>query len=199
MLWACVQAGELVYHCSDCAADSTCVFCAKCFKASDHTGHNFNTQSGGGGICDCGDPEAWDPNHFCERHKARPSSSASGGGADESDPLTGVPPHIINATTSVVQAVLEDLASYLHAIHASFLDPQRGTMPFQPSDDIVVTIHNDDVHTYQQVERVVISICKVDKVKARQLTTEVDKLGGLAVFRSAQPSCGARRGTQRRA
>ena len=30
--------GDIVYNCHTCGADPTCVLCAKCFAASDHTG-----------------------------------------------------------------------------------------------------------------------------------------------------------------
>ncbi len=41
--------------------DNSCVLCARCFHATEHTGHNaslFIAQQTGG-CCDCGDDEAW--------------------------------------------------------------------------------------------------------------------------------------------
>ncbi|RYG53159.1 hypothetical protein EON66_08935 [archaeon] len=32
--------GELVYWCRQCGADGSCVLCASCFAASNHTGHD---------------------------------------------------------------------------------------------------------------------------------------------------------------
>ena len=169
--------GELVYHCSDCAVDSTCVFCAKCFKASDHKGHSVKYMpSGGGGICDCGDPEAWDPEHFCDKHRAKKG---------ESNPLADVPEHIIEAVTEMVHAVSGALATYVQRVHSSFVDPLNAKMEFSPSDIIVVRIHNDDIHTYSQVQNVVVSIKDCNSTKARELTTEVDKLGSLVVFKGS--------------
>ena len=53
----------------DCEKDPTCIICAECFEKSDHTGHRVQLKRNVGGCCDCGDPEAWDPEHFCSDHK----------------------------------------------------------------------------------------------------------------------------------
>lgn len=56
------QPGDPVYRCDECGFDSTCVLCASCFNKEDHLNHNVTvyTSSGtSGGICDCGDPEAF--------------------------------------------------------------------------------------------------------------------------------------------
>ena len=62
--------GEGIYRCLDCGLDDTCVLCAKCFKASDHNGHNtsFHYSKGSGGCCDCGDSEAWKSEQTCTIH-----------------------------------------------------------------------------------------------------------------------------------
>lgn len=45
------------------------MLCARCFKASEHQGHDISfTVSGGGGCCDCGDKEAF-PEMQCGIHK----------------------------------------------------------------------------------------------------------------------------------
>lgn len=53
---------ELVYRCQDCGFDDTCVICSHCFNKEAHIGHNvtvYNSSGDNGGICDCGDPEAF--------------------------------------------------------------------------------------------------------------------------------------------
>eukprot|EP00501_MAST-03F_sp_TOSAG23-6_P000993 GSMAST32.ASY1.ANO1.1030.1 assembled CDS len=64
------QHGDIVYFCKTCAADPTCVLCAKCFLAGDHVDHEFHyyRSQGQGGCCDCGDPEAINPKGFCCLH-----------------------------------------------------------------------------------------------------------------------------------
>lgn len=54
--------GEPIFKCSTCALDETCALCAYCFHQEQHEGHVVNIlvcQRENGGVCDCGDPEAW--------------------------------------------------------------------------------------------------------------------------------------------
>lgn len=54
--------GEPIFKCSTCALDETCALCAYCFHQDQHEGHVVNVtvcQRENGGVCDCGDPEAW--------------------------------------------------------------------------------------------------------------------------------------------
>ncbi len=53
----------------DCEKDPTCIICQSCFEKGNHTGHRIQLKRNVGGCCDCGDPEAWDQDHFCEDHK----------------------------------------------------------------------------------------------------------------------------------
>lgn len=56
------KAGEPVYRCEECGFDDTCVLCAFCFNEQDHLNHNVSvyiSRGTSGGICDCGDPEAF--------------------------------------------------------------------------------------------------------------------------------------------
>lgn len=54
--------GEPIFKCSTCALDETCALCTYCFHQDQHEGHVVNVtvcQRENGGVCDCGDPEAW--------------------------------------------------------------------------------------------------------------------------------------------
>jgi hypothetical protein len=66
--------GEVAWRCMDCEKDPTCIICSSCFEKSDHTGHRVQLKRNVGGCCDCGDPEAWDPEHFCSDHKGYETS-----------------------------------------------------------------------------------------------------------------------------
>ncbi|ORX41885.1 hypothetical protein BCR36DRAFT_338550 [Piromyces finnis] len=65
--------GDTVYRCCDCAFDSTCVLCSRCFHASNHQGHNikFYITKNGGGCCDCGDEEAFIVDINCKYHNIK--------------------------------------------------------------------------------------------------------------------------------
>lgn len=54
--------GEPVFRCLTCGIDETCALCGHCFIPELHKGHKIHiaiTNLDNGGICDCGDPEAW--------------------------------------------------------------------------------------------------------------------------------------------
>ena len=61
--------GDVAWRCMDCEKDPTCIICSECFEKGDHTGHRVQLKRNVGGCCDCGDPDAWDPEHFCSDHK----------------------------------------------------------------------------------------------------------------------------------
>ena len=64
-----LERGDVAWRCLDCEKDPTCIICSSCFEKSDHTGHRVQLKRNVSGLCDCGDPEAWDPDHFCSDHK----------------------------------------------------------------------------------------------------------------------------------
>jgi hypothetical protein len=63
--------GDWIYHCKDCERDRQCAFCVDCFDESLHVGHNYTIGRAAGGICDCGDVNAWNPDTFCNNHRLR--------------------------------------------------------------------------------------------------------------------------------
>ena len=46
----------------------------ECFNNSNHEGHRTWLKTNVGGCCDCGDPEGWDVNGACSKHKGIDSS-----------------------------------------------------------------------------------------------------------------------------
>ena len=59
------------YRCRTCALSPCMSLCATCFRAADHTGHDFNMfKSHAGGACDCGDESVMRPSGFCSKHGA---------------------------------------------------------------------------------------------------------------------------------
>eukprot|EP01060_Flectonema_neradi_P034452 TRINITY_DN604_c0_g1_i1.p1 TRINITY_DN604_c0_g1~~TRINITY_DN604_c0_g1_i1.p1 ORF type:complete len:1234 (+),score=289.83 TRINITY_DN604_c0_g1_i1:48-3704(+) len=59
----------VAYKCTTCQADPTCVICVDCFEEDLHEGHNWRLVKTMGGLCDCGDPQAWAPSGFCRKHR----------------------------------------------------------------------------------------------------------------------------------
>ena len=94
--------GDVAWRCLDCEKDPTCIICQSCFEKGDHTGHRIQLKRNVGGCCDCGDPEAWDENHFCSDHK----------GTNNIDPkiiLQQIPATIKNSAISVFRKMAQDL------------------------------------------------------------------------------------------
>eukprot|EP00953_Heterococcus_sp_UTEX-ZZ885_P020575 11507-Heterococcus_DN1.PRE.1 len=74
-----------------CAADDTCVLCNACYSASDHTGHEvYFYHAHAGGCCDCGDPDAWQPDGFCDKHGANHAATSTAA----VDRFAGIPPRL---------------------------------------------------------------------------------------------------------
>eukprot|EP00957_Ditylum_brightwellii_P156131 11883950-Ditylum_brightwellii.AAC.1 len=72
---------DIVWVCRTCQSDETCVLCHACYSHSNHEGHDvafYHAQAGG--CCDCGDPDAWDPAGFCDRHGPNVADGIEGGG-----------------------------------------------------------------------------------------------------------------------
>jgi hypothetical protein len=87
---------DIVWVCRTCQADETCVLCHNCFTNSNHEGHDvafYHAQAGG--CCDCGDPDAWDPQGFCPHHG--PTS-----GQDH-----GMPQDLVERVMGVVPATVD--------------------------------------------------------------------------------------------
>ncbi|KAL7473331.1 hypothetical protein ACHAXS_013787 [Conticribra weissflogii] len=62
--------GDIAWNCRTCQTDATCVLCDRCFRESDHEGHEvFFHRTTPGGCCDCGDREAWRVEGCCPRHR----------------------------------------------------------------------------------------------------------------------------------
>lgn len=59
---------DVGYSCLDCQKDPTCIICKECFENGDHKGHRCFLKQNIGGMCDCGDEEAWNKEGNCKNH-----------------------------------------------------------------------------------------------------------------------------------
>ncbi|OQR83854.1 hypothetical protein ACHHYP_14197 [Achlya hypogyna] len=146
---------DISWSCRDCEMDETCVQCQACFQASDHTGHQvFFHRTSPGGMCDCGDTEAWKVPGMCPTHQ--PSDSA----AMPTDTLLAFPP----ALARTLHDVLLELIVYMVDVSVRCTnnhDPAKVAEKLKPkkrkldADDLPTLYHvrisNDDVHTDQDL------------------------------------------------
>ena len=167
--------GDLVWTCRNCAKDATCVQCDPCFRKSNHQGHEvyFHRAGGDSGCCDCGDPEAWSKQGNCTDHSHEHGP--------DYDPSECLPVHLKRGFRAVVQGIISFLATY--SVHSV-----RGFEPFEnnqflelmntllPTEQLVARVHNDDIHTYNDVTKA-FQKCNKTKQESEMLTEKVDKEG----------------------
>jgi hypothetical protein len=169
-----LKKGDIVWTCRQCAHDSSCVQCNDCFQQSDHTNHEvyFYTSSGGGGCCDCGDTEAWKESGACPKHRTDDSS------APPSDPLSLLPPEIITGFNSVLQGVV----LFIYSMIVRELEGFYGLPAAGPPTEMILRLHNDDIHSYDEVISALSEI-ELPLAEAEQKTVAVDKAGYAIVKR----------------
>lgn len=110
--------------------------CVDCFNAGNHTGHNctFHYRNHlihlvkrikvAGGVCDCGDFQAWKPSGFCPKHR---------GISDEEDSL---PPFFRDALRQIIIEIL----TYLNGVLSEIQDLDEDLKnDFSIRDAIMVT------------------------------------------------------------
>lgn len=179
--------GDIVWTCRQCGKDPTCVQCDQCFRKSDHVGHEvyFHRAAGGGsGCCDCGDEEAWCRAGNCLDHN-HPSRDHHG----PANPLEGVPPELERGFRTVVRGALGVVTSYVICTVRGFAPLEQNTFVEevrQRKDSIVVRLHNDDVHTYDDVTGALHAFGLTQQAGA-QLTAKVDKEGEATILTESNP------------
>ncbi|RKP34179.1 hypothetical protein BJ085DRAFT_39393, partial [Dimargaris cristalligena] len=183
--------GEGVYRCRNCSLDDTCVLCSRCFRASDHTGHDtsFSVNSGTGGCCDCGDSEAWRVPVNCKYH-AVPSDA----------PLTQskeFPPHCIPAMVTTIRTILDFMLGTFCTSKDPFKagldeasvqrDMEHANIPFQEAScpaAYSIVLWNDDAHSYQEVIDQLVDGIGVTPAKARVITDRTHACGRAVILTS---------------
>lgn len=136
--------GEGVYRCRNCALDETCVFCSRCFHSSDHRGHDisFTINTGSGGCCDCGDPEAWRLPVNCAYHSPNgipPTNAVS----EQATSLTSIPLDLQASINATLNAAFHFI---LETLNASPMDMSR--IPRMEQD-----VHMDEARTRGKTPR----------------------------------------------
>jgi hypothetical protein len=142
-----------VYNCRTCQVDPTCVQCADCFHNANHTGHEvFFHITGSGGCCDCGDVEAWKAEGFCSKHSGvakRRIGDAGDASADTTHALFSTLPEPV--TMGLRSGLVHDAFRFVCHTAAQI----KAAYAFTPTADdplpYHVIVHNDDVHTVDQV------------------------------------------------
>jgi hypothetical protein len=178
-----LKKGDIVWTCRQCGHDTSCVQCNDCFQHSDHLNHEvyFYKSSGAGGCCDCGDEEAWKPEGACPKHRTDESSKLL-------DPSSLLPPNLLTGFNSVLHGIVLFFFSMIVREMDGFtsLPDRLQSIGDSVREEMIVRLHNDDVHSYDQVISALSEI-ELPLVEAEQKTTAVDKAGYAIVKRHSDP------------
>lgn len=196
--------GEATYCCRTCTDDDTCVLCARCFHASNHEGHNvtFSISKGGGGCCDCGDPEAWNREVPCSIHTRHNSTSMED--ADHDLP-TPIDQNLQDSLTGTISAALDYVIDVLSCSSETMTVPEGdkaveiilkeermsrlqssyGSSNTEPPDkEFVLILWNDEKHSVDEVVEQVSRAARRPRSFGKKTAVEVDALGRSIVSRS---------------
>jgi hypothetical protein len=159
--------GEIIWNCRQCGKDVTCVQCDQCFKKSNHVGHEvkFHRAGGNGGCCDCGDAEAWCKSGNCRDHSHESASELTSSDIDQQQraAVDSLPGELLRGLESTLAGVLSLLTSYVtcsvrgyqHSSNNMFISSKYNdsstNFRIGGREPITVRIHNDDIHTYDEV------------------------------------------------
>ncbi|XP_023577001.1 E3 ubiquitin-protein ligase UBR2 [Octodon degus] len=168
------KVGEPTYSCRDCAVDPTCVLCMECFLGSIHRDHRYRmTTSGGGGFCDCGDPEAWKEGPYCQKHELNTSE------IEEEDPLVHLSEDVVARTYNIFAIMFRYAVEILTWEKENEL-PADLEME-EKSDTYYCMLFNDEVHTYEQVIYTLQKAVNCTQKEAIGFATTVDRDGRRSV------------------
>ncbi len=149
--------------------------------------------SGGGGYCDCGDPEAWKSHPNCELHKPKSSSlqlqqtASSSSLTDQSTFVNKLPADFTQRATELFSYLLEYIHKILSIENSKELPDYL--RPEKINDDYVTILYNDEVHSYEQVVSTLRKVLTIDDKKAFEYAAIVDKEGRSTIKRGKEMEC----------
>ncbi|KAF2206769.1 hypothetical protein CERZMDRAFT_72050 [Cercospora zeae-maydis SCOH1-5] len=191
--------GESTYSCKTCAADDTCVLCARCFESSDHEGHMvmISVSPGNSGCCDCGDHEAWKREVRCSIHTADAEPETKSSGKDKQKETTGqqLPADLVEAIRMTIARCTDYLCDVfscspeqlrLPKSRESIIQDEQLSrlagfygeeLPEESDPEYALVLWNDEKHTVDDVQNQVARACSKSKTFGKEKAIEVDNVG----------------------
>ena len=208
------KSGESTYHCKTCAADDTCVLCARCFDASDHEGHMvfISVSPGNSGCCDCGDREAWKKEVPCTIHTADAGTSQGHGGRQsgkEKVPVesmgSDLPVDLVEAIRMTIARVVDYLCDVFSCSPEQLRLPKTdagirvderssrlygvyGEELLEDHVEYALILWNDEKHTVYDVQNQVARACSQTKRFGFEKAMEVNDVGRSVIHYSTDLS-----------
>ena len=135
--------------------------------------------SGGGGYCDCGDPEAWKKYPNCELHT--PKTTQTNEEESSENYINKLPQDLAQRATGLFTLLLDYIKEILTIENSEELPSHL--KPENPPDDYVTMLYNDEVHSYDQVVSTLKKVLAIDENKAFEYAAVVDKEGRSTIKR----------------
>ena len=144
----------------------------------------------GGGCCDCGDPDAWDPKGFCSNH----GSSGASANASQQSPEDLLPPGVVTRVKGMVPAIMDWMVNQFVATAKAATD--RTTLPAATAETTLGTLGRqghglylvlqaDDVHQAEYIDSLrqfLGSSTYYDDATMRRLANVLTSTGQLVVW-----------------
>lgn len=199
--------GEPIYKCLTCGFDECCALCSYCYQPENHEGHTVQITvclRENGGVCDCGDPEAWVNEYVC-KYAEEDKDYASFKTRDVPEDLALsifrtleiLLDYIIDVmcqSDSQFFSVFELAMAHTHFAENCTLDPRKygyddTTINHdQPSEKYSLIAYNDQVrHFRDAVQRIHLASKKVPEF-ATMVAQKVQTHGRATVIRSRNVS-----------
>lgn len=169
-----------------CGLDDTCVLCQYCFNEADHEGHQVTftiSQQDCGGVCDCGDSEAWVNEFSCRYHSVENYSN---------DPLPEDLHKAIQGTISVALDYMVDVFSAAHTavqkfrgenevraneVNSTLSEEVYGIADDQSNHRYTLCLWNDQKHSFLDALNAVARATKKRRQFGQMVTKRIDSIG----------------------
>lgn len=145
---------------SDCALDSTCVMCERCFVYDVHKDHNYwytVCSDDSGGSCDCGEEDSWKTDLHCPHHAPV---------TDNSDAF-----NFSKKGEAYVMDFLDGAVEAIKSFTVRVCDP-----PLDELDSKVIILYNDEKHSFAEVIVILSEELSIDREAASAYAIQVDTL-----------------------
>lgn len=171
-----------------CGLDETCVLCQFCYNPADHEGHQVTiqiSQRDCGGVCDCGDPEAWRTELHCRYQNSTAAKNTS----------SEIPQELLRSIEQTVDIALDyaiDVLSnaelavqkYKHADQVlrnerdSELSEEKYGVPDTATNaKYTLSLWNDQKHSFTDAMEVIKDVTKKKIEFAKMVTVHIDSYG----------------------
>ncbi|KAF9353814.1 hypothetical protein BGX34_011365 [Mortierella sp. NVP85] len=183
--------GEGVFRCRTCALDETCVFCLRCFHGTNHEGHDtsFSVNAGGGGCCDCGDPEAWKVELDCIYHSAKGGAPAGESDTKNLDYPPEVAAFIRRTVATLLDFIIDTMTTSPENMNGTRESKEKiqrdaiesGNISGETTNldnmEFVCILWNDEDHSFTDVINRVSETTSMSTAQARKIAETVDTQG----------------------